>query len=124
MSGATQEIRIGGEYKPAASGMSFFRRVKAIEDDVVYYAVVSIMTGNEVETYTSPVDQFRRLSMPNDQSPIPDLLAALKALERVVTELYPGGDEPDDEHLEEYRAVWNAVMNARAAIERAESGAK
>ena len=33
-----------------------------------------------------------------------------------MVELYPGYAEPDEENMEEYRAVCNAVMNARAAL--------
>jgi hypothetical protein len=50
----------------------------------------------------------------------PDMYEALQAMERLVTQLYPGGSEPDDEHLEEYRSVWGAVMNARAALAKAD----
>lgn len=45
---------------------------------------------------------------------IEQMREALKILDRVIVELYPGHVEPDDEHLEEYRAVWSAVMDARA----------
>jgi hypothetical protein len=47
---------------------------------------------------------------------------ALKILEKIVTELYPGDVEPDGEHLGEYTAVWNAVMNARAALNAVKEG--
>jgi hypothetical protein len=42
---------------------------------------------------------------------------ALRKLERLIVELYPGHVEPDEEHLEEYRAVWSAVYDARAVLE-------
>jgi hypothetical protein len=50
----------------------------------------------------------------------PDMYEALKILERIVTELYPGHIEPYDEHMEEYKAVWSATMNARAVLAKAE----
>ena len=53
----------------------------------------------------------------------PELLEALKSLDRLVVELYPGHVEPDGEHLGEYQAVWAAVHNARAAIAKATGGA-
>ena len=51
-----------------------------------------------------------------------DLVEALERMERVVVELYPGHAEPDSEHLEEYKAVWGAVINARAALKKAGRG--
>lgn len=45
-----------------------------------------------------------------------EMAEALMVMDRVVTELYPGDVEPDDEHVEEYKAVWRAVMNAREHI--------
>jgi hypothetical protein len=53
-----------------------------------------------------------------------ELLEALKTLERMVVELYPGHVEPDGEHIGEYQAVWSAVHDARAAIAKASGGAE
>jgi hypothetical protein len=49
----------------------------------------------------------------------PEMYEAMKILERIVTELYPGHIEPDDEHMEEYKAVWSATMNARSVLAKA-----
>ena len=49
----------------------------------------------------------------------PELYEALKRMERIITELYPGHIEPDAEHIEEYKAVWSATYgNTRAASVR------
>lgn len=52
------------------------------------------------------------------ESIVRDLARALQVLERVIVELYPGHVEPDAEHLDEYRAVWSAVADARELLLR------
>lgn len=52
------------------------------------------------------------------ESLVRDLAGAAQILERVIVELYPGHAEPDAEHIDEYRAVWSAVMDARAVLSR------
>jgi hypothetical protein len=43
---------------------------------------------------------------------------ALRKLERLMVELYPGHAEPDAEHLGEHQAVWNAVRDARDVLSK------
>ena len=52
----------------------------------------------------------------------PQMLLALKMLQHLVVEIYPGHVEPNDEYLEEYKAVWNAISVARSVIAKAEFG--
>lgn len=119
MSEATWEIRVGGEYKPRDPGAyAIARRVKAIDGNRVHY-VLLFPGGKEGSPRDMSMWEFRKESAPEDQSPIPELLAALKAVTERLEDLICTAAFADQTPVEDA-----LIQAARAAILRAESGAK
>ena len=71
-------VRVGGEYPSAISLFGSRYRVEALTDGVVHYALVWPRDGSVINRGSVSTETFQRLAHPEDASPIPDLVAALK----------------------------------------------
>lgn len=107
---STWPIRVGGEYLRQAIPNGFtFMRVLAFNGEEVVYQHVWREDGDVLSVHTADPETFRRLYCPEDQSPIPALVAALeKALEA-----HGFNDPCQDENLPQW------VVEARSALEKA-----
>lgn len=110
MNEANWPIRIGGEYKAQTSGL--FRRVIAIDGDAIHHELVYASDGDVLDRNSYSSHLFRRTSHPEDQSPIPALVAALRKIQ-LDLENIPGSPRTD------YEA--QALETAREALAKAEA---
>lgn len=72
------EIKVGGEYPVRDSSFGQVRRVVAIDGDIIYFERRYPDDKKSSGHGDLPTTCFRNLSLPEDQSPIPALVSALK----------------------------------------------
>ena len=122
MSEANWEIKVGGEYRSSTAGL-LTRVVTAMDGDDVFFEYL-LEDGKRVTPSTPRVSKivFRFISLPEDQSPIPDMLEALKRVECFLKtqDIDEGEDMLSDETT--FDLIRRNLLGVRAAIAKAEAG--
>lgn len=124
MSTANWPIRVGGEYRAISYPKTQYARVTAIDGDRIHYEMCrfdgtehTFARGNEMGA-----DAFRMTFIPEDQSPVPALVEALKDQLQLMAG-YKSRLECDGAHVSA-RQVQDRIEMVTAVLAKAEAGVR
>jgi hypothetical protein len=112
---AAWPIRVGGEY-PVKGRAPLCFRVVAIDGDIIHFDHFDPSMSEEYRTHSRmefSSESFRWLASPEDQSPIPELVEALKEMYLVFAEQERGFDYLLGKNIP------TVIANAKAALIKA-----
>jgi len=112
---AAWPIRVGGEY-PVKGRAPLCFRVVAIDGDIIHFDHFDPSMSEEYRTHSRmefSSESFRWQASPEDQSPIPEMISALKEIFDELDNRYDGAEDSRvlwmGEHVTRIRAILEKV---------------